>query len=89
MDFKLLISTFIAILIAELGDKTQLAVLTFSASSGKKWEVFFGAFFALGVASLGATLIGGALSHILPPEWMRRIAGIIFIAMGLWFFFHT
>ena len=40
MIINLLISSFITIFIAELGDKTQIATLTLSGNSTKPWAVF-------------------------------------------------
>lgn len=84
MDVKLLATTFLTILVAELGDKTQLATFCFSASSSvRKWEVFLGASGALVLTSLIAVLAGAALGRALPTNYVRIAAGALFIAVGL------
>lgn len=85
MDWKLLASTFTAIFIAELGDKTQLAALSFSAGSSSKWTVFLGSALALVASSAIAVAGGEAVSRFVSPIWLRRIAGVVFVAMGVLF----
>lgn len=85
MDWKLLVSTFTAIFIAELGDKTQLAALSFAAGSSSKWTVFFGSALALVASSAIAVAGGEAISRVVSPIWLRRIAGVVFVAMGILF----
>ena len=82
MDWKLLGSTFAAIFIAELGDKTQLAALSLSAGSKSKWAVFLGSALALIATSAIAVAAGEALSRAIPPIWLRRGAGVVFVVMG-------
>ena len=52
MILSLLLSTFLTVFIAELGDKTQLATLTISGTSNKPLAVFLGSSSALVFASL-------------------------------------
>jgi Ca2+/H+ antiporter, TMEM165/GDT1 family len=85
MDWKLFGSTFIAIFIAELGDKTQLAALSLSAGSSSKWTVFAGSALALVATSAVAVLAGELVSRFVSPHWLRRVAGVVFVAMGLLF----
>ena len=85
MDWKLLASTFTAIFIAELGDKTQLAALSFSAASASKWTVFLGSALALVCSSAIAVAGGEAVSRLVSPIWLRRIAGVVFVVMGVLF----
>ena len=85
MDFKILFSTFAAVFVAELGDKTQLATLSMSAGSSSKWMVFAGSALALCATSAIAVLAGGAVSRFLSPLWLRRIAGGLFIVLGIVF----
>jgi len=85
MDWKLFGSTFLAIFAAELGDKTQLATLTLAAGGSSRWVVFAGAGLALLSTTALAVLSGEAISRAVPEVWLRRIAGIVFLAMGCFF----
>ena len=87
MDWKLLGSTFAAIFIAELGHKTQLAALSLSAGSKSKWAVFVGSALALIATSAIAVAAGEAISRMVSPLWLRRAAGVVFIAMGALYLF--
>ena len=85
MDWKLFASTFAAIFVAELGDKTQLAALSFSAGSSSKWTVFLASALALTLSSAIAVAAGEAVSRFVSPIWLRRAAGVIFVALGILF----
>ncbi len=87
MDWKLFASTFTAIFIAELGDKTQLATLSLSSGSSSRWTVFAGAASALVATSAIAVVLGEGMSRIVPAIWLRRGAGAIFIVLGALFLF--
>ena len=52
MDITLLISTFLTVFLAELGDKTQLATVALSGTSDRPLAVFLGSSCALVLASL-------------------------------------
>lgn len=81
MDWKLFGSTFAAIFLAELGDKTQLATLSL-ASSGSRWVVFAGSAVALVASSAIAVLAGEAVARAVPPIWIKRAAGALFLVLG-------
>ncbi|BAT72378.1 conserved hypothetical protein [Thermosulfidibacter takaii ABI70S6] len=83
MDWKLLMSTFVVVFLAELGDKTQLAVLFGSSSTGKFWEVFIGASLALVLSTLIAALLGEQLATHLPERVVRLLSGIAFVGIGV------
>lgn len=87
MDWKLFASTFAAIFLAEIGDKTQLATLSFSAGGSSRWAVFAGSSLALVATSAIAVLAGESLSRVVSPVWLQRAAGVLFVVMGLWFLF--
>jgi putative Ca2+/H+ antiporter (TMEM165/GDT1 family) len=85
MDWKLLISTFVSIFVAEIGDKTQLATLSLAAGGKSRLSVFAGSALALCATSAIAVVAGEGVSRVISPVWLRRIAGAVFIAMGLLF----
>ena len=72
------------IFLAELGDKTQLATLSLAATSRSRLSVFAGAALALLAASAAGVLAGALAGHALPQAWIRRAAGIAFVAIGAW-----
>ena len=83
MILSLLLSTFITIFIAELGDKTQLATLTMSGTSNKPLAVFLGSSTALIFASLIGALAGGSVSNFVPEIILKSIASITFFIIGI------
>lgn len=82
MDWRLLASTFLAVFLAELGDKTQLATLALAAGGSSRLSVFLGAAGALVATSALAVLAGGALHRAVPAHWIERAAGILFLVLG-------
>ncbi len=82
MDWRLLASTFLMILLAELGDKTQLATLALAAGSESRVAVFLGAAGALVATSAIAVLLGDAVSQVIPALWLKRAAGVAFLVFG-------
>ncbi|KPK57089.1 MAG: hypothetical protein AMJ59_20595 [Gammaproteobacteria bacterium SG8_31] len=85
MDIKTLAIVFGTIFVAELGDKTQLATLLFAADKEvSRWIVFLGASAALVLTSAIGVLAGGLVSQVVSPRHLSIVAGIGFIAIGLW-----
>ena len=85
MDLKIFITVFITIFIAEIGDKTQLATLLFAADKQvSKLTVFAGASLALIVAAGIGVLAGGLISNYVSEKFLNYLAGIGFIAIGIW-----
>ena len=82
MDWKLLLTTFGSVFLAELGDKTQLATLCFATGKNTLVPVFIGSSLALVTSSLLACLLGSALTRVLPIRWVHLGAGVIFIVLG-------
>jgi putative Ca2+/H+ antiporter (TMEM165/GDT1 family) len=83
MDWRVLLTTFGLIFLAEMGDKTQLAAMTMAAESKKPWAVFIAASLALTCVSAIGVLVGGALGHYLPLVWIKRGAAVAFIVIGV------
>ena len=83
MDWRVLLTTFGVIFLAEMGDKTQLAAMTMAADSKRPWAVFVGASAALVCVSGLGVLAGGLLGQYLPLEWIKRAAAVAFIVIGV------
>lgn len=85
MDYKILLTVFATVFIAELGDKTQLATMLFAADKEvSKWVVFMGASLALVATSALGVLAGGVLSEYISEKQLQYIAGAGFIVIGIW-----
>jgi len=67
---------------AELGDKTQLAVLGLTCKQSSPWPVFAGGALALiSVTALG--VIGGRqLCKLIPEQLLLKISAVAFVVMG-------
>ena len=83
MDWRVLLTTFGVIFLAEMGDKTQLAAMTMSAQTKKPWAVFLGASLALAAVSALGVIVGATLGNYVPLEWVKRIAAVAFIIIGV------
>ena len=82
---KPLIVVFLSVLVAELGDKTQLATLLFATEKNlSRGGVFAAASAALVFSSLIAVLLGGQVERLVPRATLKVVAGAGFIAIGLW-----
>ena len=82
MDLSLLISTFLTVFLAELGDKTQLATVALSGTSDRPLAVFLGSSTALVLASLLGAMAGGSIASLIPTEWLQLLAAIGFLIIG-------
>ncbi len=83
MDWRVLVTTFGVIFLAEMGDKTQLAAMTMSAETKRPWMVFLGASIALVAVSAIGVVVGGAVANFVPLIWVKRVAAIAFIVIGI------
>ena len=83
MDLRVLLTTFGIIFLAEMGDKTQLAAMTMSAQTKRPWAVFLGASLALAAVSAVGVLVGGFVGDYVPLIWVKRVAAIAFILIGV------
>jgi len=85
MDWKSCATVFTSVFVAELGDKTQLATLLFASEKEmNKLTVFIGASLALVVTSAIGVIAGSAISHYVSEKTLHYLAGLGFIAIGVW-----
>jgi putative Ca2+/H+ antiporter (TMEM165/GDT1 family) len=84
MDWKIFLTIFAAVFVAELGDKTQLATMLFAADKEvSRYTVFLAASAALVFASAIGVLAGSLLSEYINPRYLHYVAGIGFIGIGV------
>ena len=82
MNLALLLSTFVTVFLAELGDKTQLATVALSGTSDRPLAVFLGSSSALVLASLLGAMAGGSIATIIPTDLLHLPASIGFLVIG-------
>ena len=83
MDWRVMLTTFGVVFLAEIGDKTQIAVITLAAGTKKPWSVLVATLAALAVGSTAAVLVGTVLHQYVPIEWIKRAAAVVFITLGV------
>lgn len=85
MDLRLLGIVFGTMFLAELGDKTQLAILLYAADKeSSKLTVLLGAVLALTLTSAIGVAAGGLISRFVSERALSIVAGLGFIAVGVW-----
>ena len=85
MDWRVFLTIFVSVFIAELGDKTQLATMLFASDKEvNKWTVFLASASALVVAAAIGVLAGSVVSQYISEKALSMIAGIGFILIGGW-----
>jgi putative Ca2+/H+ antiporter (TMEM165/GDT1 family) len=85
VDLELFATVFSTIFVAELGDKTQLATLLYAANAEHpKLTVFVAAASALALTSAVGVLAGGFISQHVSERVLEIVAGLGFIAIGVW-----
>ena len=82
MNWKVALTTFGLIFLAEMGDKTQLAAISMVAKTKAPWAVFLGAALALCLVSLLGVMFGEALTRYVPEEVLKKISAVSFLVIG-------
>jgi len=83
MDWRVFLSTFSLIFLAEFCDKTQLAAVAMAARSQSPLAVFVGAVLALALVTLLGVAFSQALVRLVPAAYIHKAAGLIFVIIGL------
>lgn len=85
MSLKILtfLTTYILIVLCELGDKTQVAVLLFTSNNpGRRWLVFGASALALLLCVAIEVTVGVTLAKYAGPAIINRVTGVIFLIIG-------
>lgn len=80
---KATVTVFIALFLAELGDKTQLAVVSFISGGSSRTAVFLGASAALIASTALAVLVGEGLLRVVKPAYLQLGAAALFLIVGV------
>lgn len=78
-------NSFVLSSVAEFGDKTQFAVIALTARYGAPLPVLLGAIGGLALVVGIGTVVGGKISLYADSHKIRKVAGIIFVVIGLIF----
>jgi putative Ca2+/H+ antiporter (TMEM165/GDT1 family) len=81
--FKIIFTTFWVVLIAELGDKTQLQTMLLATQNHSKLSVFIGASSALVFSAFLGVTAGSYITKYIPTCYLQIGAGVSFIIIGL------
>jgi putative Ca2+/H+ antiporter (TMEM165/GDT1 family) len=76
--WRVIVTSFVVLFIAEWGDLTQLLTASLSAKYNNPTAVFTGS--ALGLVAVAALAVTGgkALLRVMPLDWIRRVAALAF-----------
>jgi putative Ca2+/H+ antiporter (TMEM165/GDT1 family) len=83
IDWKVFATTFVMLFVAEIGDKTQLAVISMTSKTQKPVTVFIASVAALAVVTVIGVTVGASLTAVLPRIWIKRVAAILFFVVGI------
>jgi len=82
---KQLFTIFLSVFVAEIGDKTQLATMLFATDQQvSPFKVFAASSAALVTSSAIAVLAGSSITRFIPISALKIIAGLGFVAIGIW-----
>ena len=73
---------FIIVCLAELGDKTQLAIFCLSLKTSKRFQVLVGSIAAFIVSDGIAVVLGDLVSSVIPIYYIKLLSAALFIILG-------
>ncbi len=79
-----LISSTLAVAIAEIGDKTQLLALLLVSRYGRPWAISLGILVATLINHALSAWLGVWLAELVPSQWFSWLIGGSFIVVALW-----
>jgi len=82
MGLKIFLSTFLVVFLAELFDKTEIAIVSLSLKDNSRILIFLGAMAAFLVSTALALALGDLLAHYINPKFIRYICTAIFFIVG-------
>jgi putative Ca2+/H+ antiporter (TMEM165/GDT1 family) len=80
--YAITFSTFSLIMVAEIGDKSQLVIIALAARH-RHWPVLFGSVVAFIVLNLLAVIFGATIAQLIPEWFVAALVAILFGFFGL------
>ncbi len=80
---KPFILAFITMFIAELGDKTQIAIMSLSMKQNSPVQIWLGATLAFCILNFIAVIIGFTMSKFIPVNYLKYVSGTFFVIIGI------
>jgi putative Ca2+/H+ antiporter (TMEM165/GDT1 family) len=81
--WKIFFTSFGIMFLAELGDKTQLTILSLAGRFRSPWTVFAGAAIAMVLATGLGVLVGSFLPTVIGEKAVRYVSGCLFMLFGI------
>jgi putative Ca2+/H+ antiporter (TMEM165/GDT1 family) len=81
---KLVLTSGVTFMLAEMGDKSQAATFLLAAKYHAVWPVMAGSTLGLMLSIAPAVMLGKTTANWLPLKWVRISAAAVFAALGLW-----
>jgi putative Ca2+/H+ antiporter (TMEM165/GDT1 family) len=81
---SLILTAFLTFLLAEMGDKSQVATFAMAAKYQEFATVLAGSMFGGMLAIVPVLLLGKTTAQWLPLKWVRLAAAAVFAALGCW-----
>lgn len=83
------LSTLVAFFLVEIGDKTQIATTALAARFHNIVFVAIGTTLGMMIANVPAVILGEKVTKVVPLNYVRVGAALIFLALGVWAFIDT
>lgn len=78
------LTTYCLIILCEMGDKTQVAVLLFASNNpARRWLIYAASALALTLCVILEVSVGFTLRRYIGPAAFNRATGVIFIVLGI------
>ena len=74
---------FLSVALAELGDKTQLAIFCMASETKEHGKLLFGVMLAFLLSTTLAVVFGNIIAASVPLELIHLAAGVLFILLGM------
>lgn len=78
-----LLIPFVAVLLAEFFDKSQLSLFLLASKTRKRLPLLLGAISAFILIDGSAILFGSFLSNLISPSLLKIVSGVIFVLFGI------